>query len=658
MGVGESLGDAVLDLRVDQRGYARGIDSAHRSAKRLQAGFLQVGKVLVGVGAIVTGVGVAALKMSMDFNKSMANVATLIPGPTARVNELKTAVQELAVAHGKDTQDLAKGLYQTISAFGDEAGKTVEILRINSMAAAAGLAETTQAIDLTAAITKAYGDTSAAAVQKVADLALMTVRLGQTDFPQLASSMGRVTPIAQAMGQSQEDLFAVFATATGVVGTAAEVSTQYRGVLAALLNPTETMTDLIEKSGFASGKAMLEQRGLVGTLQDVVAAAEASGEPITKYVSNIEAVPLALALAGPQADTFAAKLAELGNAAGAVDVAFKEQTEGVNKLGFQWDVLRQQGVVLMQQIGDRLTPVVSNFIGIISGYVAQEGPQIVEMIGVLLVQALEGAVTAVGIMGQAFIKLKEATALTGASIAALNLGYLELQRNQLEKTIAAGAKAMEAWGFSMEDAQTRLADLNSRIASGEGVLDSFADSYLAAGTEGDKFSGIIAGMQDKIREWAAMIRSGGVPAAKELEDAIEGIGEPIPGVVVRLRGLAEAAGASDEAMKRFGITIPDFTADMGFLNEIVGDVQFTIVQQRDAVEKLWAEYAAGGHLTPGLIKQFKELAGVTGAKLTPSIDAVQKSFLDMFLEIKTGNQVIDGIQSKLKSFLGIFKSIA
>ena len=38
-----------------------------------------------------------------------------------------------------------------------------------------------------------YGDTSAAAVAKASDLALLTVRLGQTTFPELAASIGRVT---------------------------------------------------------------------------------------------------------------------------------------------------------------------------------------------------------------------------------------------------------------------------------------------------------------------------------------------------------------------------------------------------------------------------------------------------------------------------------
>lgn len=323
----------------------------------------QLGRSMSEVGGQMTrsitlpivGIGVAALKMSTDFNKSMANVGSLIPGNVQRVGELKRSVQEMSVAVGKSTQDLSGGLYQAISAFGDT-NEVVKILEINARAAAAGVAETTEAINLTSGVTKAYGDTSAAAVQHAADLALVTVRLGQTTFPQLAEAMGRVTPIAQSLGQSQEDLFAVFATATGVTGSAAEVATQYRGVLAGLLKPTEDLAVLIKKLGYESGQAMLEQLGLVDTLRTITGTAEKSKRPITDFIAQIEAVPLALALAGPQADQFKAKLAEMGKAAGATDAAFEAQTNGVNKAGFAFEQANAKAAVLAQNLGDALAP--------------------------------------------------------------------------------------------------------------------------------------------------------------------------------------------------------------------------------------------------------------------------------------------------------------
>jgi TP901 family phage tail tape measure protein len=334
-------------------------DNVKNGLSSFGKGAEDVGKTLsLGLTAPIVGLGVAAFKVGNDFNAAMANVGTLIPGNVQRVNELKLAVQDMAIETGKGTGDLADGLYQVISAFGDTADTTA-ILETNAKAAAAGLASTTDAINLTSGVTKAYGDTSAEAVRKASDLALTTVRLGQTTFPELAASMGRVTPIAQSLGQSQEELFAVFATLTGVTGTAAEVSTQYRGILAALLNPTADLSKLLEEQGFASGQAALEQLGLVGTLQMITGAAEASGDPITKYISQIEAVPAALALAGPQADAYAQKLGELNNAAGATDTAFSEITEGVNAQGFAWEQAKARGEVFLQRVLDGMGPALT-----------------------------------------------------------------------------------------------------------------------------------------------------------------------------------------------------------------------------------------------------------------------------------------------------------
>lgn len=341
----------------------RNVESSIKEAEKRFEGFRNVGKRLEDVGKTLTvgislpliGVGAAAIKMSTDFNAAMANVATLIPGNTERVNELKKAVQDMAVSVGKSTGDLAGGLYQVISAFGDTAD-TVKILEINAKAAAAGLATTTDAINLTSAVTKGYGDTTAQAVQKVSDLVFQAVKLGQTTFPELASSIGRVTPLAASLGVSMEELFGVMATGTGVTGTAAEVSTQLRGVLQSLMSPTEAMSELLNKLGYESGQAMIQQLGLKGTIDTIVKAAQDAGVPLQEYISSIEGQTLALALAGPQADAFTEKLAAMKDAAGATDQAFREQTEGVNKVGFAWAQAKSQIEVTAQNLGDALAP--------------------------------------------------------------------------------------------------------------------------------------------------------------------------------------------------------------------------------------------------------------------------------------------------------------
>ena len=294
-----------------------------------------------------------------QMNKEMANVATLIPGNRERVDSLKGSVQELAIKLGTGTGNLTDGLYQTISAYGDSA-ESARILEIQAKASRAGVATVSEALALTSAVTKGYGDTSAEANQKAADLAFTTVKLGQTNFPQLAASIGRVTPLAAELKVTQEDLFAVFATATGVTGSASEVATQYRGVLQSLMSPTASMTELYEDMGVESGKALIEQRGFPGALRAVVSAAKESNTPLQKYISSIEGQTLALSLTGAQADTWLEKSRAMVDTSGALDEAFREQTEGVDKAGAAWDRIVAKWEVTKQRIGDGLLPAIES----------------------------------------------------------------------------------------------------------------------------------------------------------------------------------------------------------------------------------------------------------------------------------------------------------
>lgn len=366
----DTIGEAWIALRAsfDQLRADLGQVSAEVEKATAPAAkkFADLGKTLGGAGRTLTAgitvplalAGGAALKFSTDFNAAMANVATLIPGNAARVNELKQAVQAMAVETGKSTTDLAGGLYQVISAFGDTAD-TAKVLEINAKAASAGLATTTDAINLTSAVTKGYGDTSTQAVQKVSDLAFQTAKLGQTTFPELAGSIGVVTPLAASLGVSMEELFGVMATGTGVTGSASEVATQFRGILQSLMSPTKGMADLLEQLGYKSGQAMLQQLGLRGSIEAIVQAAQKSGQPLQTYISSIEGQTLALALAGPQADTFAQKLQAMGQVAGMTDEAFKEQTQGVNATGFALAQAQQKAAGIAQTFGDALAPALS-----------------------------------------------------------------------------------------------------------------------------------------------------------------------------------------------------------------------------------------------------------------------------------------------------------
>lgn len=312
-------------------------------------------KMSLGLTAPILAFGAGALKASNDFNAGMANVASLIPGNTKRVGELKDGVQDLAVEVGKSTGDLSDGLYNVISAFGDTSD-SMKILDINARAATAGVATTTDAINLTSAVTKGYGDTSAKAVSQASDLALMTVKLGQTTFPELAASIGQVIPFTTQLGISQQELFASMATLTGVTGGASEVATQMKGAMQALMAPTADAAKAFKAAGYESGAAAVKQLGLQGSMKLLTDAAAKSGKPLQAYVSSLEGQTFALSLTGSQAKNYTDKLGEMSKAAGVTDAAFAEQTQGINKTGFALAQAKEKGQVFAQNMGDALAP--------------------------------------------------------------------------------------------------------------------------------------------------------------------------------------------------------------------------------------------------------------------------------------------------------------
>ena len=336
-------------------------DQAARGNRGMAALRVGIGAVATAAAAAATAaaaIGGAGIRAAAEFEAGMANVNTLLGGNSERIDELSRGLMTLPAVTGQSLDTLTDGLYNVVSAFGDT-DETLAILDLNARAAAAGLATTSEAIALTSAVTKGYGDTSLIAQQQVADLAFEAVRLGQTTFPELASSMGRVVPIATQLGVSQEELFAVMATATGVTGSAAEVSTQLRGALQALSAPTESMVEVFGQYGVASGDALLESLGLQGAMQAIIDAADASGKPLQSYMGSIEGQTLALVLAGSQADTYGAKLAEMADASGSAALAFDVQQESVTALLNQ---VTQAGNVILVEIGQKALPVLRDLL--------------------------------------------------------------------------------------------------------------------------------------------------------------------------------------------------------------------------------------------------------------------------------------------------------
>lgn len=328
-------------------------------------------KSLGGLGAAFAGIKglTGTIKKSREFKDEMEDVATLLDGNVdKKINNMSKDVKKLSVDLGVSTNLLTKGAYQTVSAFGDQAD-SMERLKVASKGAIAGNAEVKDSINLLSGITKGYGDTSLKAMEKASDLAFMTVKLGQTEFPELASNMGKVVPLAGTLKVKQEELFGAMATLTGVTGNTAEVSTQLKSTFQAFLKPSADMEKAIKSLGYKNAATAMQTEGLgtiLGELKDHVNGNEVA---FANLFGSVEAKNAVLALTGAQAENFTQKTLAMNKAAGATEKAFLIKKDPIDRL-------KQLGNVAMISIGEKLLPFVEKAADYIVNFSSKSGPYI------------------------------------------------------------------------------------------------------------------------------------------------------------------------------------------------------------------------------------------------------------------------------------------
>lgn len=474
--------------------------------------------LLTRVAAPMAVAGIASVKFANDFNKGMASVATLIPGQGDRIQELKGQIQDLAIETGTATGDLSAGAYAAISAWGDSA-ETIDRLRVVAKASKAGLASTEETLGLLSSMTEIYGDNSAAATERVADLAFVANKLGiKAPFAEMASSMGRVAPLAKQIGISQESLFATLAANAGVTGSVAEVSTQMASLYTSVIKTTPAMAKVVKKSNKLMGtsfKTAAEMMESIGTMQflQMLKATTKGATGMTKALGGRkEGLILALSLLNSRSEKYSEVMYEMRTQTGQMAVAYDEVANGVNKSGENWEKTKQKMIVFAQRTGDVLLPVAEKVMDRIEGIIKWLGGLDDTMIdsalniGKLAIEvgllftalstinniglnvatlikgvgsSASGGVSGIKGMEKAMLGLNTAVIAGGVAYAGLKLA-MELWENHGKKT-EEREEGMDDRHFAMSDISTKSdEELRAMVAADKTAVSQLPTSILGA----------------------------------------------------------------------------------------------------------------------------------------------------------------------------------
>jgi len=313
----------------------------------------------VGAGAAATAIGVMAsgmvkaAKSAINFEDEMSKVATLLPDSAEKVRELGDELLRLSTEVGKPVGELAQGLYQVISA-GVDAGEAIDVLRVASKAAEAGLSDIYTSVDGLTSVLNAYGASSRDA-QRYADAFFAAIKMGKTTMQELAASVGRVAPLAAQLKIPFEDVAAALAVLTQSGASTAEAVTQLASLLEAVLDPSEQAKKLAEDLGIAWDTAALRSKGLAQFLSDVAKAVGDNDTALARLLGRKEGLLAFLTLGKQRADDFAEALKGVAGATGEMERAFERRTRTVQK---QLDRLKAQWERLKIEMGELVIPVV------------------------------------------------------------------------------------------------------------------------------------------------------------------------------------------------------------------------------------------------------------------------------------------------------------
>ena len=406
----------------DRRGEA--LNRVEKQVARVRGRLERLSNVFAGVGAALTAVGAGAIREFTGFESELAKIEGLVGISRDQLDAWKQDVLAISRETGQAPRQLAQALFFITSA-GLRGADAIDALRASAKASAAGLGEQAVIADLLTSAMNAYGPETLSAA-KATDILTEAVRLGKLAPDTLASSMGRLLPIASAMGVEFNEVAGLMAAMSRTGTNAEEGVTQLNAVMAGVLKPAQGAVEALTDVGltFDDLRRVMRNEGIFRVLETLNTAFNGSRDAIAEVFPNIRALRGIFDLLGPGIQQNRALLAEMADSAGVLDEAF---AASANTLQFRWNQTMAGVRSGLLQLGDTLRPVadtVLSFAQRVTGAFAMmpEPVRILTAAVVALGPVLLGA--AVAIRGVAFALNAQAAAAFAAGASNVTAGSL------------------------------------------------------------------------------------------------------------------------------------------------------------------------------------------------------------------------------------------
>ncbi len=313
---------ANVAINVDSRNAVSKLRQVQTQSQATERAVEGLSRAFGGLAAAF-GAGFALTKVIADVRELDTNLRRL--GTVGvDVGKISPALSALSKELGgvASKAELAAASYQAASAgFSDTAGN-INILRAATKAATGGLADTQAVTEVLVKTLNSYGLAGDQAT-KVTDSISKAVELGNQEWSDYTSQLGRVASIAALAGVSLDEVNAFIASATKNGATAEIAFTGLGATLNTLLQPTKESQEAAAKLGIAWNYGGLQAKGFTGLMAELAIAMEKDKETTAKLLGSQEAMRGAFAANAKGGRDYKMVLEELSGATGKTDADFQ-----------------------------------------------------------------------------------------------------------------------------------------------------------------------------------------------------------------------------------------------------------------------------------------------------------------------------------------------
>jgi len=352
----KNTGEVFTKTKEKAKNAASGITLSWKTVARIVAA--QV--VVRSLGAVTQAFRESQMA-AKEFSLATSEAFTISTGALGSMDRMSASVLELANNIGLTADEVAEGVYQTLS---NQVVEAADSLRFAESASKLSIATNTDlktAVNALSSVMNSYG-LEVAETDAVANTLFKTIEFGRLRLDEFGDVLGRVSPLTAELGISYQELAGAIAALTQKGVPAHTAITQLTQVSQKLLKPTAGLQALYEEwmgPGGTGPEAIRRFGGMTGVLLKMKDATAGNDAEFAKLLGRVRSIVGALNLTSDSASAVTEIMGNMEEDVGALARAFEAMERSIGRRTVAaWAELGNLMVSLGTQILQVTTPLV------------------------------------------------------------------------------------------------------------------------------------------------------------------------------------------------------------------------------------------------------------------------------------------------------------